>query len=936
MPQELRRAKIHDYQFEQNDSHGEIFRQIILNKNNKDKKEYWLSRLENSSSIQNDIRQLLGHRLFKNVFDRVANIRGLFHSIELGTLHRFHNIRCDEVSCILHFTSVHIKAQIEKEIYRALRKVSVFWKDFIVVSLGIEEDHIDEYTVMMLEGLAPGVSRDDSEKVTSLMAMSSSMIFPALKDKNKRKRLLEKLLKVEYMIPTIHLVFEMLKHLEPACEVLKKLADTGSKWSIRHCLWDKYDKPQQPLIEMGKEVYFPGSWSNDKDTFEFLYAQLWAITLRCFWDVSSFTPKKEKGRSTPKKKQPNPALFQRIGNLAICSGFHTDTALLWKGLDRADSLVSTLKERAKVGMNKILDDRTTSEIAKALRNAPNGNATDCASPVSFFSNQPIEQDRRLGRPFEDNYDDGEKEFFLQLLLQSLGVNEPHDPFMSFSFVRRQLFFLFFDQPPDDEKYFSQFSTLKPGILGEFSAVFTESIEPNEETLQISRKELETLKNLKDRYESFRFQYSNLREAHEKLTQDYSSKQIADTQEIKTLKAQQQLKDKVISEQNLKLNSMEMETSKLTSWIQNLQKTIEESHASNFSKDNEITKLRRGLEKTTLDQTSMIKNLQKTIEESQAMISGKDGEISKLRKLENTVLDQTSTIQNLQKMIKESQAMISGKDNGIAKLENTILHQTSTIQNLQKKSEESQAVISSRDGEIVKLGDRVDDKAKTIQNLQKTIEEFHESISNHKANLSEREAQLLNLESELKIQEGNYQTELQYMSEGMQNYDRTSEQLVQGLLRALSEADNQKLQKELDKRTDLASIFPIYFHFIETRSNNTYTFHCDRDKCSAVFTAISQAKTEKPNLEVFVNCRSNRLAQYDLEYLTKLGGHARCFWIQTHGYASAGGKRFRDDDAVSIPKRLAVEVEVRQREGFIADHLVVQTREEMEEEVEKEV
>jgi hypothetical protein len=97
MPESHKSAMRNNYAYELNKSDGEIFRQILLHKRDEETKNIWLSLL--SESKQNDVSQFLGHRLFKDMFDPILNIPGLFHALELGQLHRLLTVRCDEVSC---------------------------------------------------------------------------------------------------------------------------------------------------------------------------------------------------------------------------------------------------------------------------------------------------------------------------------------------------------------------------------------------------------------------------------------------------------------------------------------------------------------------------------------------------------------------------------------------------------------------------------------------------------------------------------------------------------------------------------------------------------------------------------------------------------------------------------------------------------------------
>jgi hypothetical protein len=201
-------------------------------------------------------------------------------------------------------------------------------------------EFIDPNTVDVLEGLVPGVSMDDYREVVS--KMKPKEIFSQITDEDVRRKLQSNICSIDCIIPSLHLVFEMLKHLEPAAMVLKQLSgtDVDRKTTIRQALFDSYKRPARPPVEMGRQFYVEGQWQSDEHVDWFLYTHLWARCSRVFWGMTPFTPRKEKGGLTLKSREGNPALFSILGDLAVQSGFRTNTAL--KSINRLLSYSTAL------------------------------------------------------------------------------------------------------------------------------------------------------------------------------------------------------------------------------------------------------------------------------------------------------------------------------------------------------------------------------------------------------------------------------------------------------------------------------------------------------------------------------------------------------------------------------------------------------------------
>lgn len=60
----------------------------------------WWARL--TVTKQKDLRQLLKNHALAESFDRLLDFSGMWEPIQLGTLHRFHGLRCPEVSIGLY------------------------------------------------------------------------------------------------------------------------------------------------------------------------------------------------------------------------------------------------------------------------------------------------------------------------------------------------------------------------------------------------------------------------------------------------------------------------------------------------------------------------------------------------------------------------------------------------------------------------------------------------------------------------------------------------------------------------------------------------------------------------------------------------------------------------------------------------------------------
>ena len=271
-------------------SDGEIFRNIRLHAGdeNRDQENKWWARL--STSKRKDVRQLLKTPEFSSAFDKLVDKQGLWTNLQLGTLHRFLTLRCDEVCFYHHLIETVIKNL--QELLQYLKHISETWE--LMIGGIIPGYAVDTSTVESLELLAPRISYSDRERIISLM--SNKQIFASIHEETVRQRLLNNILSLPLMIPSIRTFFENLKYIEPCCKILRTLIGPKQARSIRQELLSAWSHPADLMLEVGDGYNRVFRSVSEAQSFSLAYKSLWLFTLRHFFDMTDSVPRKEKQR----------------------------------------------------------------------------------------------------------------------------------------------------------------------------------------------------------------------------------------------------------------------------------------------------------------------------------------------------------------------------------------------------------------------------------------------------------------------------------------------------------------------------------------------------------------------------------------------------------------------------------------------------------------
>jgi hypothetical protein len=474
----------------------------------------------------------------------------------------------------------------------------------------------------------------------------------------------------------------MLKHLEPAAMVLKQLSgtDVDRKTTIRQSLFDSYERPARPPVEMGRQFYMEGQWESDEHVDWFLYTQLWVRSSRVFWGMTPFTPKKEKGGLTPRPREPNPALFSILGDQAIQSGFRTTTALKWQSLDPVYELVSWIRKETELGLGKTIDQTASMAIVKAIKDT---NTThQAALPIEFFSSQTLEKERRSGRPFEHNYDDKEMEFYLWPLIQPVQLeNRGRDMFISYSFIRRQLLLLFFDRDAFN------FRDLQPGhLIEQMSCEYSSSSIPTAEDARIEQLE-ERIKLLESDHSQSNIQSDKRIQALEEenrvlnqiLTERHST--IVESNEQNEALKRSIVDERRAGENRIRVQGDEIERLKLEisaqsrlanvveekdRALQNLEDTRDHVLQDLEAQNNELDRLKKDLEVQSNELGRLQRNLEVQSNEVSRLQKDLEVQSDEINNLQTKLEVRNEEVSRLQKERDEALGNLEARNNGLTR------------------------------------------------------------------------------------------------------------------------------------------------------------------------------------------------------------------------------------------------------------------------------
>ena len=237
-----------------------------------------------SKSKARDLKQLLKHPDFTAAFDRLLVIPALWTDIQLGMLHIFLTLHCDE------------------ELLSYLGMIYKYWFNICGGEVTLLK-LIDSSTCRRLQCRAPAISQAD--RIFIEAGMEDKSLFPLISAQENRDAMMKQLLATttssQLLIPTLYTLFENLKFLERPAGILKSLLD------------DKPHARKHPksLYQCFKAIH------KTKSIMRSSYQSLWFFALKNFAALVPATPRKEKHKPKPLVRVANPILWRTLAQMAL-------------------------------------------------------------------------------------------------------------------------------------------------------------------------------------------------------------------------------------------------------------------------------------------------------------------------------------------------------------------------------------------------------------------------------------------------------------------------------------------------------------------------------------------------------------------------------------------------------------------------------------------
>lgn len=232
---------------------------------------------------------------------------------------------------------------------------------------------------------APAVSEHDHDFITN--QMQSGELFPGIKDSFKRATVMQRLLTIDYLIPSLFTLFRDIRYLEPAAELLKALIPPilNPTNTLRESLRSHFLclESHSTLQVQQTENSFITITGNYQDLFELALRQLWLCSLRSISVTVCNAPKRDMDPVKRTANAPNYFLWYKLVGLAQRLGFSSSQitdALQSDPLEKmVKEMLSKLVTQQMGKLSGIQMERLT-EIIKGYLSQSTGVIDEASTP----------------------------------------------------------------------------------------------------------------------------------------------------------------------------------------------------------------------------------------------------------------------------------------------------------------------------------------------------------------------------------------------------------------------------------------------------------------------------------------------------------------------------------------------------------------------------
>ncbi|PYI07382.1 hypothetical protein BO78DRAFT_313232 [Aspergillus sclerotiicarbonarius CBS 121057] len=409
----------------------------------------WWSRL--SENKEKRLKALWRHEEFRDAFDRLLIVPGLWGGLRIGSLGKLMALKCDE------------------EILNYLEYIREFWCSLVDENLAALAK-IDQRTVDRLQLKAPGVSIEDRLEVQGLI--SSGRIFSQF-SATERDSIWTKLASFGRIVPSLYTFFEDLKYLTACSQCVQWLLVTKKNHqTFRTTMQHMFRNPDEEAPSHGtgengnttdcmiqiSDTTFRRTRCDYRQRLDLSYRQVWLYAMRHYPQM----PKRSQNSDILAKaasEKADEAVVHELAALARKFGFESPQIAELTNLspDRQIAQAALVKARKKDRYHydpmefETLIDRITSCFASAV---------PCTEEVvdELIADASVTSNARCGLPRTRVHCQDRRYLFVDHLHADTGWSGDQ---ISTLFVRRCVYFAFF----------GPCSTTSSAELGEDSPAF---------------------------------------------------------------------------------------------------------------------------------------------------------------------------------------------------------------------------------------------------------------------------------------------------------------------------------------------------------------------------------------------------------------------------------------------------------------------------------
>ena len=262
-------------------------------------------------------------------------------------------------------------------------------------------DCVDESTMAQIQLRAPAVSKCDYEFITR--KMRSGELFPGINDSVKRTNVLQHLLAIDYLIPSLFTLFRDIRYLEPAAELLKALVppiqDTTA--TLRGCLRSHFmclEANDTTLPVQQSEGSYIKVAGNYQDLFELALRQLWLCSFRYVSITVGNAPKRDMNPVKRTTNAPNYFLWFKLVELAHHLGFKSPEITRVLQDDPVERVVVEMLAKFLPPQMGTLDDTQAHNVTRIIKGYLNRPTIAVATAAVNRGSAPCATVPGLGEP----------------------------------------------------------------------------------------------------------------------------------------------------------------------------------------------------------------------------------------------------------------------------------------------------------------------------------------------------------------------------------------------------------------------------------------------------------------------------------------------------------------------------------------------------------